>query len=85
MGEVEVPDDALWRAQTARAVENFPISGTRLEDDHVKALAQVKTLLDLGTQPSDLVMPGNEAAADLWLQLNRLATNVVALYAVPKS
>ena len=28
MGEVRVPQDALWRAQTQRAVENFPISGT---------------------------------------------------------
>ena len=28
MGEVRVPADALWRAQTQRAVENFPISGT---------------------------------------------------------
>ena len=27
MGEVQVPADALWRAQTQRAVENFPISG----------------------------------------------------------
>ena len=27
MGEVRVPADALWGAQTARAVENFPISG----------------------------------------------------------
>ncbi len=26
MGEVQVPADALWRAQTQRAVENFPIS-----------------------------------------------------------
>ena len=42
MGEVEVPDDALWRAQTQRAVENFPISGTGLEPEHLKALAQVK-------------------------------------------
>ena len=31
MGEVQVPSDALWRAQTQRAVENFPISGTPLE------------------------------------------------------
>ena len=31
MGEVRVPADALWRAQTQRAVENFPISGTGLE------------------------------------------------------
>ena len=27
MGEVRVPADAKWRAQTQRAVENFPISG----------------------------------------------------------
>src|SRR5690348_12312001 len=42
MGDVEVPRDALWRAQTQRAVENFPISGTRLEAEHVQALALVK-------------------------------------------
>ena len=42
MGEIEVPADALWRAQTQRAVENFPISGTPLEADHVHALALVK-------------------------------------------
>jgi fumarate hydratase class II len=42
MGEVQVPADALWRAQTQRAVENFPISGSRLEDVHVQAMAQVK-------------------------------------------
>ena len=42
MGDVRVPAEALWRAQTQRAVENFPISGTRLEDEHLKALAQVK-------------------------------------------
>src|SRR3954452_7076790 len=42
MGEVQVPKDALWRAQTQRAVENFPISGSRLEADHVEALALVK-------------------------------------------
>jgi fumarate hydratase, class II len=42
MGEVQVPEDALWRAQTQRAVENFPISGSTLEAEHLKALAQVK-------------------------------------------
>ena len=36
------PRDALWRAQTQRAVENFPISGTPLEPAHVHALARVK-------------------------------------------
>jgi fumarate hydratase class II len=42
MGEVRVPVDALYRAQTQRAVENFPISGTGLERAHVAALARVK-------------------------------------------
>ncbi|GHD87599.1 class II fumarate hydratase [Kocuria marina] len=42
MGEVRVPKNALYRAQTQRAVENFPISGTTLEREHIKALAQVK-------------------------------------------
>jgi len=42
MGEVRVPADALWRAQTQRAVENFPISGTAIEPRLVRALALVK-------------------------------------------
>jgi fumarate hydratase class II len=42
MGEVRVPAEALWRAQTQRAVENFPISGRGLEPSHIRALAQIK-------------------------------------------
>ena len=42
MGEVKVPADALYSAQTQRAVENFPISGKTLESEHIAALAQVK-------------------------------------------
>lgn len=42
MGEVRVPADALYSAQTQRAVENFPISGKTLERQHIRALAQVK-------------------------------------------
>ena len=42
MGEVRVPADALWRAQTQRAVENFPISGTPIESAQIRALAQIK-------------------------------------------
>jgi fumarate hydratase, class II len=42
MGEVKVPRDALWRAQTQRAVENFPISGQPLPAALVHALAQIK-------------------------------------------
>ncbi|GAA4417579.1 class II fumarate hydratase [Georgenia halophila] len=42
MGEVRVPSDALWSAQTQRAVENFPISGRGLASHHIAALGQVK-------------------------------------------
>jgi fumarate hydratase class II len=42
MGEIKVPADALWRAQTQRAVENFPISGGRLEHRHIQALGLIK-------------------------------------------
>jgi fumarate hydratase class II len=42
MGEVRVPAHARWRAQTQRAVENFPISGRRLERTHIQALARIK-------------------------------------------
>lgn len=42
MGEVRVPVNALWRAQTQRAVENFPISGTPIESAQIRALAQIK-------------------------------------------
>ncbi|MBF6318577.1 class II fumarate hydratase [Nocardia cyriacigeorgica] len=42
MGEVRVPVDALWRAQTQRAVQNFPISGRGLERAQIRALGLLK-------------------------------------------
>jgi len=42
MGEVRVPRDALYAAQTQRAVENFPISGRGLERAQIRALGLVK-------------------------------------------
>ncbi|KQO63148.1 aspartate ammonia-lyase [Curtobacterium sp. Leaf261] len=42
MGEVRVPASALYRAQTQRAVENFPISGSGLEPAQIVALARIK-------------------------------------------
>ncbi|MGW5240841.1 class II fumarate hydratase [Monashia sp. NPDC004114] len=42
MGEVQVPADALWGAQTARAVDNFPISGQPVPPGVVHALALLK-------------------------------------------
>ncbi len=42
MGEVRVPASALYSAQTQRAVENFPISGSGLESAQIVALARIK-------------------------------------------
>ncbi|MBV9844542.1 MAG: class II fumarate hydratase [Kutzneria sp.] len=42
MGEVRVPAEALWRAQTQRAVQNFPISGRGLERVQIRALGLLK-------------------------------------------
>ncbi|GAA1099888.1 class II fumarate hydratase [Nocardiopsis composta] len=42
MGEVKVPAEAKWRAQTQRAVENFPISGQGLEAANISALGHIK-------------------------------------------
>ncbi|MGO4690904.1 class II fumarate hydratase [Glaciibacter sp. 2TAF33] len=42
MGEVRVPTDALYGAQTQRAVENFPISGSVLESAQIASLARIK-------------------------------------------
>jgi len=42
MGEVEVPADALWQAQTQRAIANFPISGSPLDAGLVHALGAIK-------------------------------------------
>ena len=42
MGEVRVPADALYKAQTQRAVDNFPISGIRFPRTFLRALGMVK-------------------------------------------
>ena len=43
MGELKVPRDALWGAQTQRAVENFPISGLMLPRAFIRAVALIKS------------------------------------------
>lgn len=72
MGEVKVPVDALWRAQTQRAVENFPISGRGLEKQQIRALgllkaacAQVnKDLGNLDAQKADAIIEAAKEIAD---------------------
>jgi len=42
LGPLEVPADAYYGVQTARAVANFPISGERLHIEMVRAVARIK-------------------------------------------
>ncbi len=70
MGEVLVPADALWGAQTQRAVENFQISGERLSRDMIGALASIKGCAavvnaELGVLPADLAAAIHDAAAEV--------------------
>src|SRR5581483_5180937 len=70
MGEVRVPAEALYRAQTQRAVENFPISGRGLEPAHVAALARIKAAAahvnaSLGVIPGATAEAIEAAAADI--------------------
>ncbi|MDV8068899.1 class II fumarate hydratase [Rhodococcus sp. IEGM 1366] len=71
MGEVRVPIDALWRAQTQRAVENFPISGRPLERTQIRAMGLLKAACaqvnkDLGLLDADkadaIISAANEIA-----------------------
>ncbi|WP_406383667.1 class II fumarate hydratase [Streptomyces sp. NBC_01618] len=70
MGEVRVPVDAKWRAQTQRAVENFPISGQRLERAHIEALARIKAAAakvnaELKVLDPDIALAIQEAAEEV--------------------
>ncbi|MFE4502829.1 class II fumarate hydratase [Rhodococcus sp. NPDC056743] len=71
MGEVRVPINALWRAQTQRAVENFPISGRPLERTQIRAMGLLKAACaqvnkDLGLLAADkadaIISAANEIA-----------------------
>ncbi|MBD0706904.1 MULTISPECIES: class II fumarate hydratase [unclassified Streptomyces] len=70
MGEVRVPAHAKWRAQTQRAVENFPVSGQRLERAHIEALARIKAAAarvnaELGVLDGDRAEAIASAAAEV--------------------
>ena len=67
MGELQVPEDALWGAQTQRAVNNFPISGLTMPRQFIAALGLVKWAAaganaELGLIKSDLAIAIQKAA-----------------------
>ncbi len=68
MGELQVPSDALWGAQTQRAVDNFPVSDLRMPRGFIRAVGLVKWAaaranLELGLLEED-VSAAIQAAAD---------------------
>src|SRR3954451_6954573 len=70
MGEVRVPAAALWRAQTQRAVENFPLSGTTIDRSLIWALASIKGAAatvngELGVIDADLARAIHDAAQEV--------------------
>ncbi|MFV2174309.1 class II fumarate hydratase [Actinomadura sp. LOL_016] len=70
MGEVRVPASAKWRAQTQRAVENFPISGRTLEPAHIAALGRIKAAAaivnaELGVLDPDVAAAVADAAGEV--------------------
>ncbi|MEX2293369.1 MAG: class II fumarate hydratase [Acidimicrobiales bacterium] len=70
MGEVQVPAEARWGAQTQRAVENFPVSGLRLDRAMIRALAFIKGRAalvnhDLGVLPEDVSLAIRDAAVEV--------------------
>ena len=59
LGDLEVPDDVYYGVQTMRAIENFYITGQKLDPDFIKALAQVKKAaalanMDTGRLPHEI-------------------------------
>ena len=67
MGELQVPEDALWGAQTQRAVNNFPISGLTMPRQFIAALGLVKWAAagansELGLIKSDVAVAIQTAA-----------------------
>jgi fumarate hydratase class II len=70
MGDVQVPAAAKWRAQTQRAIDNFPVSGLRLERAHIEALARIKAAAarvnaELGVVPEDMAKAIADAADEV--------------------
>ncbi|MDX1605470.1 MAG: lyase family protein, partial [Candidatus Competibacterales bacterium] len=62
MGELRVPADALWGAQTQRAVENFPLSGLALPRAFIRALGLIKATAAEVNADLELLEPDTAAA-----------------------
>ena len=62
MGELQVPADALWGAQTQRAIQNFPVSGLTMPREFIRALGLIKQAAAMANLELGL-LDENKAAA----------------------
>src|SRR5215472_3720479 len=70
MGQMQVPQDAYYGAQTARAMENFPVSNLRFPRQFIRALGQIKkhaaiTNATLGFLPTKVSKAVQRAAQEV--------------------
>lgn len=70
MGELQVPTDALYGAQTQRAVNNFPISGQTMPEPFIRALIMIKAAAalangELGTISQEMAAAISKSAHDV--------------------
>jgi fumarate hydratase, class II len=70
MGPLEVPIDALWGAQTQRALQNFPVSGLRMPRAFIRALGLIKYAAaganqELGDLPAEVARAIQSAATEV--------------------
>ena len=70
MGELQVPLEALWGAQTQRAVQNFPVSGLTMSREFLRALGLIKSAAatanaQLGLLPADVARAIEAASAQV--------------------
>ena len=88
MGEVQVPQDAYYAAQTQRAVDNFPVSGLRLSRSLIAALGYIKQAAakvngELGHLPAEIAEAIQNTAGEVllatWMPTSRLISTRLVL------
>ncbi len=75
MGELQVPSNALWGAQTQRAVNNFPISGRPMPASFIRALGLIKRACAEANRDLDLL--DGELASAIVAAADKVAANEV--------
>ena len=78
LGEMTVPAGALWGASTARAVENFPISGLKLPPAFIRAFARIKRSAADVSREGKARLKGEVVRPEIWEAIAKAADEVAA-------